>query len=118
MPFTIRSTHRVSQLPTGRGTMTVPMTLLAPVRTSSPPMTAATTRAASGITMAISPCPGGRTVREQYQPGAPPDRAVTRREDGGDGYHHVAVCQCFAWTSGVRVVGDAQVSTPSACRGK
>jgi hypothetical protein len=47
------STDLISQLPVGRGTMIVPMTLLAAVITRSPPMTAAIARPASGTTMAL-----------------------------------------------------------------
>jgi predicted dehydrogenase len=50
-PFTNRSTHRVSQLPTGRGTISVPITLPHTVRTSRPPTTAASQRPISGTAM-------------------------------------------------------------------
>ena len=66
---TIRSTHRVSRLLTGRGTISVTVTLDNAASTSRPPATAATTRPANGITIAsssVSPgCPeptrSGRT---------------------------------------------------------
>ena len=41
---TVRSTHRVSQFATGRGTMSVPMTLTTAVSTSTAPTTAANER--------------------------------------------------------------------------
>jgi hypothetical protein len=50
-PFTILSTHRVSQLLTGLGTMTVQMTLAHAVSTSNAPTTAAADRPPSGTTM-------------------------------------------------------------------
>ena len=60
-PFTIRSTQRVSQLLTGRGTISVPMTLVHAVSTSRPPATAATSRAAKrhhhGISSALTAMP-------------------------------------------------------------
>jgi hypothetical protein len=43
-PVTTWSTHRVSQLPTGRGTITVPTTLAHAASTSKAPATAATER--------------------------------------------------------------------------
>src|SRR5580704_11948238 len=46
------STHRVSRLLTERDTISVPVTLDHTAITSRPPATAATTRPASGITMA------------------------------------------------------------------
>src|SRR5487761_1117782 len=49
--FTMRSTERVSQLLTGRGTMTVPMMLAQAVRTRTPPITAASARTAIGTTI-------------------------------------------------------------------
>src|SRR6266508_738882 len=54
-PLTIRSTHRVSQLPIGRGTMSVPMTLATAVSTNSAPTTAAAERPMSGTTMRSPP---------------------------------------------------------------
>src|SRR5690242_8722738 len=50
-PLTIRSTQRVSQLLTGRGTISVPTALTHAVSTSKPPATAATDRPASGTTI-------------------------------------------------------------------
>src|SRR6266566_7202737 len=50
---TIRSTHRVSQLLTARGTMSVPTTLAPAVSTSRPPATAAAERAPIGTTMVL-----------------------------------------------------------------
>src|SRR5580704_18870180 len=52
-PVTSRSTSRVSQLPIGRGTIRVPISLTAAVITSSAPTPAATSRAAIGTTMAL-----------------------------------------------------------------
>src|SRR5690348_12094763 len=54
-PLTIRSTHRVSQLLTGRGTISVPTALAHAVSTSKAPATAATDRPASGTTTMNSP---------------------------------------------------------------
>src|SRR5271157_699705 len=56
-PFTIRSTHRVSQPPTERDTISVPVTLAHAASTSRPPATAATSRPANGITMGSPPRP-------------------------------------------------------------
>src|SRR5215469_13736401 len=53
-PLTSAPTQRVSQLPTGRGTIRVPTTLTAAVSTSKAPTTAATSRAAIGTAMGIS----------------------------------------------------------------
>ncbi len=55
-PRTTRSIWRVSQFATGRGTISVPMTLAADVAMSSTPTAAATSRAACGTTMG-SPLP-------------------------------------------------------------
>jgi len=49
--MTTRSTMRVSHEPTGRGTISVPITLFQSVSRSSAPKTAATHRAASGTAM-------------------------------------------------------------------
>src|SRR5690242_15626278 len=54
-PLTIRSTHRVSQLLTGRGTISVPTALAHAVSTSKAPATAATNRPANGTTTMNSP---------------------------------------------------------------
>jgi hypothetical protein len=50
-PVTNRSTHRVSQPPTERDTMSVPVTLAHAASTSRPPATAAISRTANGTTM-------------------------------------------------------------------
>src|SRR5215469_13783766 len=52
--FTLRSTHRVSQLLIGRGTISVPTMLAHAVSTSATPAAAATQRPASGTTMRFS----------------------------------------------------------------
>src|SRR5215470_714704 len=78
-PPTITPTQRVSQLPTGRGTIRVPTTLNAAVSTSRAPTTAATSRAAIGTAMAISSDLGG------LNDGRPPERAPG------------VIASCLAW---------------------
>src|SRR5260370_24373804 len=63
-PFTIPSIHRVSRPPTGRGTMSVPTTLAAAVRTSEAPTAAAIERPMSGTTMSS---PDGRWLWRRYR---------------------------------------------------
>src|SRR5215472_5746909 len=77
--FTLRSTHRVSQLLTGRGTISVPMTLAHAVSTSAAPTAAATQRAASGTTMG-SPRDESGAMPNLLRPGRPRDpEAADRR---------------------------------------
>ena len=57
--FTLRSTHRVSQLLTGRGTISVPTMLAHAVSTSAAPAAPATQRPASGTTMGSPRTVGG-----------------------------------------------------------
>src|ERR1700730_114143 len=63
-PFTIPSIHRVSRPPTGRGTMSVPTTLAAAVRTSKAPTAAAIERPMSGTTMSS---PDDRWLWRRYR---------------------------------------------------
>src|SRR5215471_11622131 len=70
--FTLRSTHRVSQLLTGRGTISVPMTLAHAVSTSAAPKAAATQRAASGTTMGSPRTVGGYAEPTEARAGAGP----------------------------------------------
>src|SRR6516165_11065506 len=73
-PWTIRSTHTVSQLLTERGTMSVPTALYHAVRTSNAPTTAAAERPMSGTT---TKSPGGQRFLRTYRataPRSPPGR--------------------------------------------
>src|SRR5215469_7124624 len=71
-PLTVLSTHRVSQLLTGRGTISVPTALAHAVSTSKAPAAAAIERPMSGIT--INPPSGQRLCR------APPVPASGARD--------------------------------------
>src|SRR5262245_8904988 len=70
--FTLRSAHRVSQLLTGRGTISVPMMLAHAVSTSRPPATAATERPASGTTMGPPQTVGGYAEPTEARPAVGP----------------------------------------------
>src|SRR5690348_16230125 len=76
-PLTIRSTHRVSQLLTGRGTISVPTALAHAVSTSKAPATAATDRPASGTTTMNSP--GQSIDAAAYRATAPRPRPAAHR---------------------------------------
>src|SRR5690348_1769401 len=67
-PWTIRSTHTVSQLLTERGTMSVPTALYHAVSTSNAPTTAAAERPMSGTT---TKSPGGQRFLRTYRATAP-----------------------------------------------
>src|SRR5579859_3008642 len=70
--FTDWSTPRVSQLVTGRGTMSVPVTLYQVVRTSTAPAAPATIRAASGTTIST---PDDQRLARTYPRSPEPDPA-------------------------------------------
>src|SRR5438552_16140222 len=76
-PLTTRSTQRVSQLLTGRGTISVPTALVHAVSTSNAPATAATERPMSGTTMNS---PGGHWLPGHASAGQP---SIGRRKFTG-----------------------------------
>src|SRR6266516_4262683 len=86
-PVTIRSTHRVSQPPTERDTISVLVTLAHAASTSRPPATAATSRAATGTTPAeflTAPSPPSRIEKGRSNPFKTPPSPLPNLPSGTD----------------------------------